>query len=76
MLHAGKTKHFSERLNKCLTELSVPPDTRERSAILSKMLQIPRQQARMLLEGHQLPDEALLLQILEEFEVERDWLMG
>lgn len=76
MLHVGKTKHFAERLNKCLDELGVPTDTRGRSAILSKMLQIPRQQAWMLLEGHQIPDENLLNEIAEEFEVEPSWLLN
>ena len=75
MLHVGKTKHFAHRLNKCLDELDLPADTRQRSAILSKMLKIPRQQAWMLLEGHQMPEEALLNQIAEEFEVEPDWLL-
>ena len=75
MLHVGKSKHFAERLNKCLDELEVPTEARARSAILSKMLQIPRQQAWMLLEGHQIPDEALLNQIAQEFEVEPSWLL-
>ncbi len=75
MLHAAKSKHFAQRLNKCLDELGVPSDVRGRSAILSKMLQIPRQQAWMLLEGHQIPNEALLNQIAQEFEVEPTWLI-
>lgn len=76
MLHVSKTKHFAERLNKCLDELGVPFDRRGRGAILSKMLQIPRHQAWLLLEGHQLPDEALLNQIAQEFEVEPNWLLA
>jgi hypothetical protein len=76
MLHVGKTRHFAERLNKCLDEVGAPADVRGRSAILSKMLQIPRQQAWMLLEGHQVPEEALLNQIAQEFEVEPTWLMA
>ncbi len=75
MLHVGKTKHFAERLNKCLDEAGAPANVRERSAILSKMLQIPRQQGWMLLEGHQTPGEALLNQIAREFEVEPAWLL-
>lgn len=75
MLRVGKTKHFAERLNDCLDEVGAPADVRERSAILSKMLQIPRQQAWMLLEGHQTPDETLLSQVAHEFEVEASWLM-
>lgn len=75
MLRVGKTKHFAERLNRCLDEAGAPANVRERSAILSKMLQIPRQRAWMLLEGHQTPDEALLCQVAREFEVETTWLM-
>jgi len=75
MLHVRKTKHFAERLNKCLDDVGVTHDTRSRSAILSKMLQIPRQQAWMMLEGHQVPDEVLLNVIAREFEVEPNWLV-
>ena len=76
MLHASKSRHFAERLNKCLDEVGATPEVRGRSAILSKMLQIPRQQAWKLLEGHEAPDEALLSQIAAEFEVDVDWLMS
>jgi len=75
MLHIGKTKHFAARLNKCLDELGVPTDTRDRTVILSKMLKITRQQSRMLLDGYQLPDEALLQLLAEELEVESKWLL-
>ncbi len=75
MLHVGKSKHFAERLNKCLDEVGAPTGPRGRSAILSKLLQIPRQQAWLLLEGHQLPDEVLLGQIAQEFEVDVSWFL-
>lgn len=76
MLHMGKTKHFAVHLNKCLDELGAPSEVRARSAILSKVLKITRQQAWMLLEGHQIPDESLLNAIAQEFEVEPTWLLG
>lgn len=75
MLHIGKTKHFATRLNKCLDELGVPTDTRDRTIILSKMLKITRQQSRMLIDGYQLPDDYLLNQIAQELEVESNWLV-
>lgn len=69
-------KQFADRLNKGLDELDVPAVVRERVTILSKMLQIPKQQAWNLLEGYQLPDEQLLQQIANELEVETGWLVG
>lgn len=75
MLHTDKTKSFAKRLNKCLDELGVPADTRNRSAILSKMLRISRQQTRMMLEGYQLPDDFTLGLLAKEFEVETTWLV-
>jgi hypothetical protein len=44
-------KQFSERLNKILDELDMPVPIRERAALLSKMLDIPRQQAFSILDG-------------------------
>lgn len=69
-------KRFTERLNQCLDETGAPAQARERAAILSKMIDIPKQQAWAILEGHQLPDQALLQRIAAEFEVDADWLMG
>lgn len=69
-------KGFATRLNKCLDELDVPTDTRDRTAILSKMLNIPRPKARMLIDGYQLPDEGLLHQLAQELEVESTWLIA
>jgi hypothetical protein len=69
-------KLFAERLNHCLDETDAPSQVRERAVILSKMIDIPKQQAWALLEGQQLPDQALLQQIANEFEVEPDWLIG
>lgn len=69
-------KFFAQRLNTCLDEVDAPASPRERAAILAKMLDIPRQQAWSLVEGHQLPDENLIKQIADEFEVETNWLTG
>lgn len=69
-------KHFAARLNQCLDETGAPANVRERAAILSKMLDISKQQAWSLLEGHQLPDADLLQQIATEFEVDGTWLSG
>lgn len=68
-------KYFAERLNRCLDDLGLPNNTRERSVILSKMLDIPKQQVWGLLEGQIFPDENLIEKIAIELEVDRDWLI-
>ncbi|OGT60644.1 MAG: hypothetical protein A3E85_02735 [Gammaproteobacteria bacterium RIFCSPHIGHO2_12_FULL_45_12] len=70
------TKQFAERLNHCLDETGAPTPIRERAAILSKMLDLPKQQAWALLEGQQFPNKDTLQQIANEFEVNTDWLSG
>lgn len=69
-------KLFADRLNQCLDETGAPLSVRERSMILSRMLDIPKHQAWGLLEGQLLPDEILLEKVAKEFEVETDWLNG
>lgn len=69
-------KYFADRLNQCLDENDAPANVRERSIVLSKMLDISKQQAFSLLEGHQLPDAELLQKIAAEFEVDPNWLSG
>jgi hypothetical protein len=71
-----RAKHFADRLNGCLDDTGAPTQMRERAVILGKMLDIPKQQAWSLLEGHQLPDQTLLQKIANEFEVEPKWLAG
>ena len=66
-------KQFAQRLNHCLDETDAPASVRERAVILSKMLDIPKQQAWSLIEGHILPDAPLLERIAEEFEVDPKW---
>lgn len=73
---AQNTKHFADKLNQCLDETDAPPHVRERALVLSKMLDIPKQQAFGLLEGHQIPDVELLQKIAAEFEVDPKWLSG
>jgi len=69
-------KLFSERLNRCLDDTDAPAVMRERTAILSKLIDIPKQLAWSLLEGHQFPDQSTLLKIASEFEVDPKWLSG
>jgi hypothetical protein len=69
-------KYFAQRLNDCLDETGAPAQVRERVAILSKMLNLPKQQAWGFLEGLQLPNSEQLAQIATEFEVEVNWLSG
>jgi hypothetical protein len=74
VVHTAKS--FSAKLNKCLDDLDVPENPRERASILSKMLDLPRQQAWGLIEGTLVPDEDLAARIAEEMEVELEWLFG
>lgn len=69
-------KTFAERLNNCLDDLDAPNSSRERSAILSKLLNIPKHQAWSLVEGHLIPDDDLLKKIAAEFDVDVKWLTG
>jgi hypothetical protein len=69
-------KQFAQKLNHCLDETGAPHNTRERAAILSKMLGIPKPQAWSFVEGQQLPDLATIELIAQEFEVDLQWLSG
>lgn len=69
-------RHFAERLNSCLDETGAPAHTRERAVILSKLLDIPKQQAWSYIEGQQLPESAILQRMADEFEVDPQWLTG
>jgi hypothetical protein len=64
------TREFVSHLNKCLDEIGMPINLRERSLCLSKMLHIPKHQARGLLEGFAEPNNALLKQLSQEFDVD------
>lgn len=63
-------KQFADELNKCLDELGTPSHIRERAVILAKMLQIPKQQAWALLEGHLFPDNELLNKMAVDLELD------
>jgi hypothetical protein len=69
-------KRFSEHLNKELDEMGVPEAIVERIEALSKLVKIPKFKAAALLNGSMLPDDALLQTLVEELEVDADWLVG
>lgn len=69
-------RFFAERLNSCFDDMDAPAGSRERAAILSKMIDIPKQQAWTLVEGQVLPDQDLIARIANEFEVDPKWLSG
>ena len=64
------TKEFSELLNRSLDELGAPIHIKERAAILSKMVSIPKQQAWAILAGHVFPSNDLLHKIADELEID------
>lgn len=67
-------KLFAQRLNHCLDETDAPASPRERANIISKLLDIPRQQAWSLVAGQQIPSDEIIKRIAEEFEVDEAWL--
>ena len=69
-------KQFAEKLNQCLDETDAPPSIRERTVILSKMLDISKQEAWNFLEGLDIPDHDIMQKIAHEFEVDLKWLEG
>lgn len=74
-MHQG-ARHFADKLNNCLNETDAPQQIRERAAILSKLLDISKQEAWSLLEGHQVPTKDLVQRIAQEFEVDLKWLLS
>ena len=70
------TTTFNQRLNHCLDQVDAPKNPRERANVLSKILDIPKHEAWTLLEGHHRPDDKLLENIANEFEVDTTWLAG
>lgn len=70
------TKRFTEKLNYCLDSMGAPQQIRERASILSKILDLSKQQAWSLLAGQQSPEPDTLERIAAEFEVDLNWLAG
>ncbi|KTD24709.1 Uncharacterised protein [Legionella lansingensis] len=67
---------FSERLNKELDNIGVPPRNDERVEAFAKLVSIPKFKAEAFLNGIALPDIKVLTIISEELEVNPDWLLG
>ena len=63
-------KKLAHQINKSLDEIGVPENSKERLAIFSRMLDIPRQQAWSLLEGQLVPDDQTLEKIANELEID------
>lgn len=63
-------KQLAVQVNKTLNDLGVPINNRERASILSKMLDITKQQAWSLLDGNIFPDNTLLKKISAELEID------
>ncbi|MBX9703761.1 MAG: hypothetical protein K2X39_06375 [Silvanigrellaceae bacterium] len=69
-------KEFSDRLNKELDNIGVPPLATERIEVFSKLIKIPRFQAESLLNGTQTPNETILQTLAKELDVNAQWLLG
>jgi hypothetical protein len=70
------TKKLAYQINKSLDEIGVPENSKERVAIFSRMLDIPRQQAWSLLEGQLIPDKAILEKIADELEIDTNLVVS
>jgi hypothetical protein len=73
---AMPNKLFSERLNRELDNIGVPPRNEERVEAFAKLIKLPKFKAEAFLNGAVLPDNQLLALIAEELEVNADWLVG
>lgn len=72
---ATTPRQFTAKLNQCLDDSGVPSNNpHKRAKALSEILGISTQEAHILLDGNHLPDEKLMNQIAEVFEVDVDWL--
>lgn len=69
-------KQFAERLNKELDSMGVPPRQEERIEVFAHLLDIRKFKAESLLNGHVLPDDAVLELLSHELEVDALWLLG
>ncbi len=63
-------KELAVQVNNTLNDLGVPTNNRERASILSKMLDITKQQAWGLLEGNIFLDNILLKKIASELDID------
>jgi len=69
-------KQFSERLNKELDSIGVPPLNQERVVVFAKLIKVPRFKAEAYLNGLTTPDEKILSILAYELEVNPEWLLG
>lgn len=67
-----QAKRFAENLNTFLDEMGMDEGIQERASILAKMLQIPKDKARVLLLGSVMPDDVILERLSEELDINSD----
>lgn len=67
---------FSERLNQQLSDIGMPEPFEERVDSFAKVFKTGHFKAASLLNGNDLPNEALLKKISQELEVSENWLLG
>lgn len=69
-------KRFSERLNKALDEIGVPPKGKGRQTTVAKMFGVSQKGARKWLEAEGMPEPKRLEQIAKKCGVNIEWLWG
>ena len=71
-----KSKQFTERLHQQLDEIGLPQREDERIDAFAKLFHQSRFNASNILAGKIMPDQDLLEQLANEFEVSVAWLLG
>lgn len=69
-------KQFSERLNRELDNIGVPPHFSERIDAFAKLMKVSKYKADALLNGIAKPTVELLNHLSHEFDVDGEWLIG
>ena len=71
-----KNKIFLDRLHQQLDEIGLPEPADKRTTAFATLIHQPRSKAEAILSGLTYPDQVLLEQLAEEFEVSVAWLLG
>ena len=69
-------KKFATRFNHELDAIGVTEHELERIETTAKLFKIPKFKAESLIHGNMLPNNELLQNIADEFEVPTKWLLG
>lgn len=75
MVVADPKQEFSDRLNRALDRIGVPPKGKGRQVELAKMFSVSQKGARKWLEGESIPDTKRLPEMTARLNVNGEWLL-